>query len=159
MFPDTWVRESWRSTDIKVYFQGDNGRPALGKPFHFKEIGSWTSSEPTQDSLPLPLGVSLDRSASGPSNKFICEASSEGTRRQDQLWFPWLWRGGEYSSSQGKSKLHSRPAMTMEVIGTSRSPNVDPALQGAGLCLFQGLHRSRTDKVCFFQWPCSRLPN
>lgn len=159
MFPDTWVKEPWRSTNTKVYFQGDKGRTGLEKPFHFKEIGIWASSGPTQDPLPLPLGVSLDRSASGPSNKSVCEASSEGTRRQDQLWFPWLWRGGEYSSSQGKSKLHSRPAMTMEVSGTSRSPKVDPALQGSSLCLFHSLYLSRTGKVQFHQWPWARLPN
>lgn len=34
---------------------------------------------------------------------------------------------------------------------TSSSPNVDPALQGAGLCLFHSLLSSRTGKVCFYQ--------
>lgn len=101
---------------FKVYFQGAKGRAGLGKPLHFK--GNRQVSlvlPPPQDTLPLPLGVSFERSASGPSNKSICEASSEGTRRQDQLWFPWLWRGGEYSSSQGKSKLHSRPVTTRKI--------------------------------------------
>lgn len=65
-------------------------------------------------SVPLPLGMSLVRSASGPSRKSIWDASSEGTRRHDQLWFPRSCSGGKYSSSQGKSKLHSRPAMTSQ---------------------------------------------
>lgn len=74
--------------------------PALSRPI--QDTSQWP--------LPLPLGISLECSASGPSNRSIWEASSEGTRRQDQLWFPRSCNGGEYSSSQGKSKLHSRPA-------------------------------------------------
>lgn len=38
--------------------------------------------------VPLPRGISLECSVSGPSNRSIWEASSEGTRRQDQLWLP-----------------------------------------------------------------------
>lgn len=137
MFPYVGSRSHGKAQIFNEHFQGVNGKAGLEKPLHFisKEMVSQALSMPTQDTLPLPLGVPLERSASGPFNKSICEASSEGTRRQDQLWFPWLWRGGEYSSSQGKSKLHSRPAMTTKVSGTSCSPNVGPALQGASLHL------------------------
>lgn len=86
---------------------------------------SWPTQDTLERQLPLPLGISLECSASGPSNRSILEASSEGTRRQDQLWFPRSCNGGEYSSSQGKSKLHSRPAMTANDQWSKLSPKCD----------------------------------
>lgn len=55
---------------------------------------SWTTQDTLQCPLSLPLGISLECSASGPSNRSIWEASSEETWRQDRLWFPRLCSGG-----------------------------------------------------------------
>lgn len=112
-----------------MHFSKETGENRSGEALTFQTgISIPAPSWPIQDTwkwpLPLPLGISLAGSASGPSNRSIWEASSEGTRRQDQLWFARLCSGGEYSSSQGKSKLHSRPAMTANSQWSKLSPNV-----------------------------------
>lgn len=75
---------------FKADFQGAKVVQGWENLFCFKGIRPLSLVLVFSRQAPLPLGISLERSASGPFNKFILEASSGGTRRQDQLWFPWL---------------------------------------------------------------------
>jgi hypothetical protein len=63
-----------------------------------------------------------------------------------------LCRGGEYSSSQGKSKLHSRPAMTAKVSETGCPPNRSSALPRASLHLIPRPCLPRRSKIQLHQF-------